>query len=138
MHDETREALLPLALLAAASGARTFAGVAAISPRSPAGLLAAAELIVDKMPNVPNRVDPALLLGRIAAGALVGVAIGRRARRHRGKLAVIGGLIAFASTHASFRMRRALGKRIPPLAAALVEDGIVAGAAAAGAALLRR
>jgi uncharacterized membrane protein len=137
MHDKTREALLPLTLLAAASGARTMAGVAAIWPRTPSRLLAAAELIGDKLPGVPNRVDRALILGRIAAGALVGVAVAGRTGRNRGELALIGGLIAFASTHATYRMRRALSDRFPSMAAALVEDAIVVGAAAVGAAMLR-
>jgi uncharacterized membrane protein len=137
MHAKTREAFLPLTLLAAASGARTMAGVAAISPRTSPRLLAAAELIADKVPSVPDRVDPALILGRIAAGALVGVAVAGRTERNRGELALIGGLIAFASTHATYRLRRALSDRLPSIAAALVEDAIVVGAAAAGAALLR-
>lgn len=137
MRNESHDALVPLALLAAASGARTMAGVAAISPRLPAKLLAAGELIVDKVPSAPNRTDPALLLGRVVAGAVVGVAVGGRAGRNRVQSAVIGGLIAFASAHATFRLRRALGRRLPPVAAALVEDAMVVGAVAAGAALLR-
>jgi hypothetical protein len=56
---------------------------------------------------------------------------------NRGESAIIGGLIAFASTHATFRLRRALSNRLPAVAAALVEDAVVLGAAAAGAALLR-
>ena len=137
MRDQTREALLPLSLLAAASGARAMAGVAAISPRIPVKALAAAELVGDKLPIAPNRIAPALLLGRVATGMLVGAAVGGRTGMHRGESALIGGLIAFASTHATYRMRRALSRRLPPLAAAFVEDAIVLGTAAAGAALLR-
>jgi uncharacterized membrane protein len=137
MHGRTREALVPLTLLAAASGARTMAGLAALWPRTSPRLLAAAELIADKVPGVPNRVDRALILGRIAAGALVGVAVAGRTGRNRGELALIGGLIAFASTHASYIVRRALSDRLPSIAAALVEDAIVVGAAAAGVALMR-
>jgi uncharacterized membrane protein len=137
MHDKKRDALLPLTLLAAASGGRTMAGVAAISARTPPRLLAAAELIADKVPSVPNRVDPALIVGRIAAGALVGVAVAGRTGRNRSELALIGGLIAFASTHATYKLRRALSGRLPSVAAALVEDALVVGAAAVGAALLR-
>ena len=138
MHDEPRDTMLPLALLAAASGARTMAGVAAIVPRGPVRLLAAAELVADKLPGVPNRIDPALVLGRVAAGALVGAAVGGQTGRNRGELAIVGALIAFASTHATYRMRRALSERLPPVAAAFVEDAIVVGAAAVGAALIHR
>jgi uncharacterized membrane protein len=138
MHDHSRETLIPLALLSAASGARTFAGVAAVSPRSPVPVLAAGELIYDKVPTVPSRLEPALLFGRIAAGALVGVVVGGRTRRSRARSAVVGGLVALASAHATYRMRRALSKRLPAVAAALIEDAFVVGAAVAGAALLHR
>jgi uncharacterized membrane protein len=129
---------VPLALLAAASGARTWAGVAGISRRTPTKLFAAGEFIYDKVPTVPSRVAPPLLVGRIAAGALVGATVGRRTGRNRAGSAILGGLVAFASAHATYRMRRALGRRLPAMAAALVEDAIVAGAAVAGAELLRQ
>jgi uncharacterized membrane protein len=138
MHRETRGSLVPLALLAAASGARTWAGVAAISRRTPTKLFAAGEFIYDKVPTVPSRVAPPLLVGRIAAGALVGATVGRRTGRNRAGSAILGGLVAFASAHATYRMRRALGRRLPAMAAALVEDAIVVGAAVAGAELLRQ
>src|SRR6478736_7588055 len=109
MHRETRGSLMPLALLAAASGARTWAGVAAISRRTPTKLFAAGEFIYDKVPTVPSRIAPPLLLGRIAAGALVGATVGRRTGRNRAASAILGGLVAFASAHATHRMRRALG-----------------------------
>jgi uncharacterized membrane protein len=137
MREAARESLIPLTLLAAASGARTSAGIAAISRRTPVRLLAAGEFIYDKVPTVPNRIAPPLLLGRIVAGALVGAGVGGRTGRSRVGSAILGGLIAFASAHATYRMRRALGKRLPPIAAALVEDAIVVGAAVAGAELLR-
>ena len=138
MHDHSPETLIPLALLSAASGARTFAGVAAVSRRSPVPMLAAGELIYDKVPTVPSRLEPALLFGRIAAGALVGVVVGGRTRRSRARSAVVGGLVAFASAHATYRMRRALSRRLPAVAAALIEDAFVVGAVVAGAALLQR
>ena len=138
MRDHTRETLLPLALLAAASGARTMAGVAAVSPRRTTAALAAAELIADKAPNAPNRTEPALILGRVVAGALVGVLVGRRAGINPRAAAAVGALTAFASTHATYRMRRALMARMPAVTAAFVEDALVAGVAVAGATLLRR
>jgi uncharacterized membrane protein len=138
MHEERRGSLMPLALLAAASGARTWAGVAAMSRRTPARLFAAGELIYDKVPTVPSRVAPPLLLGRVAAGMLVGAGVANRTGRNRAGSAILGGLVAFASAHATYRMRRALGKRLPPMVAALVEDAVVVGAAVAGAKLLRQ
>ena len=136
MRDEIHTGLIPLALLAAASGARSMTGVAAISTHAPVKLLAACELMAAKAPGIPDRVDPAPLVGRVVAGALLGVAIGSRSGRNRGEMAVIGGLIAFLSAHATFRMRRALSAHLPAVSAALVEDAIVVGAAVTGAALL--
>ncbi len=130
--------MIPLTLLAATSGARTWSGIAAISHGTPARLFAAGEFIYDKVPTVPSRLAPPLLAGRVAAGALVGATIGGRMERNRAGSTILGGLVAFASAHATYRMRRALGRRLPPMAAALLEDAIVVGAAWAGAELLRR
>jgi hypothetical protein len=52
--------------------------------------------------------------------------------------AAIGAATAFASTHATYRVRRALMQRMPAVSAALVEDAMVAGVAVVGATLLRR
>jgi len=136
MPEKPRRALLPLALLASASGARTFSGVAAVSGRRPPRLFAAGELIYDKVPSVPSRVAPRLIVGRVAAGALIGTIVANRTGRSRTGSAILGGLIAFAGAHLTYRMRRALSERIPAFAAALVEDALVVGAATAGAALL--
>jgi uncharacterized membrane protein len=114
-----------------------MSGVAAITSGNTAKLLAFGELIADKMPNIPDRTDPGPLLGRVAAGALVGAIAGGRTRRNRGESAMIGGLVAFASARTTLRMRRALSARLPALAAAVVEDAIVVGIAATGAAMLR-
>jgi uncharacterized membrane protein len=136
MDDSKHKHLIPLALLATTSGARTWAGIAAMSTRAPAKLAAGVELVYDKFPNVPRRIDRSLVAGRVAAGALVGASVGRRTGRSRAGSAVLGGLLAFAGAHVTYRMRRALGKRLSPVAAALVEDAFVVGAAMLGAALL--
>ena len=129
--------ILPLTLLASATGARTWIGIAAVSRRPATKAAAVSELIYDKVPRVPQRVAPVSLLGRVAAGAIVGLIVGARTGRSRVGSALAGGVIAFAGAHATYRMRRALGTRMPATAAALLEDGIVIGAAAIGAARLR-
>ncbi len=129
--------MVPLALLASASGARTWAGVAAVSGRAPARLCAAGELIYDKVPNVPSRLARRGLVGRVVAGAVVGVVVARRTGRSRAGSALLGGLIALASAHLTYRMRAALSARMPATAAGLVEDGLAAGTAVVGARLLR-
>jgi uncharacterized membrane protein len=137
MHERPRRALIPLALLASATGARTWSGIAAVSGRTPTRLAATGELIYDKMPSVESRVAPRSLVVRVAAGAVVGAVVAGRTGQSRVGSAIVGGLIAFASAYLTYRMRRALSERMPATAAAFVEDGVVLGTAATGAALLR-
>jgi len=136
MHNET-DVLLPLALLAAASGARTFSGVAALEPRTVVPVLAIGELVVDKLPNTPNRNEGLSLLGRVAAGAVIGAIVARRKKADPVALVVIGAFTSFASAHATYRFRRALTEHLPALGAAIVEDATVLAAATAGARLLQ-
>ncbi len=138
MDERPRRALIPLALLASATGARTFSGIAAVTRRTPARLAATSELIYDKVPIAEDRIALRPLIGRVMAGAVLGAVVAGRTGRSRAGSAILGGLIAFAGAHLSYRMRRALRERMPATAAAFVEDGIVLGTAATGAALLRR
>jgi uncharacterized membrane protein len=137
MRDRRQRALIPLALLASATGARTWTGLAALSSRAPTKLAAVGELIYDKVPSVPRRVDAGSLIGRVAAGAVLGAIVAGRTGHNRAGSAIVGGVIAFASAQVTYRMRRALSGRMPAMAAAFVEDGIVLCTAATGAALLR-
>jgi uncharacterized membrane protein len=85
-------------------------------------LLAAGELIIDKLPTTPSRKIPPAFITRIVMGSLAGATLGA------GSGSLIGGLLAGAigavlGTYggAAFRARLAstLGKDLP---AALVED----------------
>lgn len=164
MNERLGSSVLPLALLAAASGARSMTGVAAVArvradiaqtrvgggvgPRVASRVdrriadattaFAAFELMADKAPSIPDRIDPGPLFGRVAAGAVVGAAIAQMQGDDRRTPAIAGALIAFLGAHASFRMRRALSNEMPSFAAGLVEDVIVVGVASLGASLLGR
>lgn len=109
---------------------RQIAGVAAVA--------ALGELVGDKLPNVGNRVDPGPLAGRVVAGALIGAAVAGMTGHDRTNAAIGGAVAAFLGAHLSFRFRRALSNHMNPVVAALAEDVIVLGAAAAGARLLTR
>ena len=135
-----QNSILPTVLLGAASGARSMSGLAATArvlaaPRVAGGAaaLAAMELVADKLPLIPNRTDPGPLLGRIVAGALVGVAIAAASGKDRARGAAVGAAAAFVGAHVSFIFRRELAEFLPPTAAALVEDAAVGAIAAAGA-----
>ena len=73
-------------LLGLAAGGRSSLGyfAAALSSGSTATTVAAAavagEVVADKLPVIPSRLDAAPLMGRVAAGAVGGLALARRER----------------------------------------------------------
>jgi uncharacterized membrane protein len=98
-------------------------------------VLAAGELIGDKLPTAPNRTDPQLLVGRALSGALVGAAWYRS--RHGSALSggVLGGLAAVAATYVSLALRMGISQQLN-VPTALVGVGEDAAVVAGGAALL--
>jgi uncharacterized membrane protein len=87
-------------------------------------LLAVAELIVDKLPNTPNRTAPLGLIARIVTGGLTGACVsvggGRSALAGAG-LGLIGGVVGcFGGYHARARLVKSL--RQPDFNVAVVED----------------
>ncbi len=99
-----------------ASGLRSFSALAALALRDRDGsrllraaLLAAAagELVTDKLPQTPARVEPGPLAVRVATGALAG---GRLAGPAGG---AAGALAAAVASVAAYRARRAIGRRLP-------------------------
>lgn len=99
-------------------------------------LFGAGEVIGDKLPMTPSRVDPAPLVGRLLIGALGGIAIGseRLGKREvvRGAIAGVFGAVAgsFGGYHARKAITEATG--LPDPAVAIAEDAL-AFALAAGA-----
>ncbi|RFZ84634.1 DUF4126 family protein [Mucilaginibacter terrenus] len=96
-------------------------------------VLAAGELVGDKLPTAPNRTSAPGLIGRAISGMLVGSVV----YRANGKPPVVGGLIggaaAVASTFGCFLLRRAVVKstKIPDPYIGAVEDVLVIAAGAA-------
>ncbi|MDB5233094.1 MAG: hypothetical protein JWR44_87 [Hymenobacter sp.] len=97
--------------------------------------VAAGEIVADKMPFMPNRIAPEVMLGRILSGALVGAAWYRS--RHGSALGggVLGGLVAVASTIVSYALRTGISEKsgLPLALVGVGEDALVL---AGGAALL--
>jgi uncharacterized membrane protein len=100
------------------------------------GLASAAEHVADKLPFIPPRTDPGPLAARVAAGALCGAVIARRAGESAVSGAVVGGLAAAAATFAFYHLRHALtvDAGLPDVAVAVAED---AAAVALAEAVLR-
>ncbi len=92
-------------------------------------LLAITELIVDKLPNTPNRTAPPGLIGRILTGGLTGACVslgGGRSAFVGAGLGLIGGIVGcFAGYHARARLVRSL--RQPDFNIALLEDLVAIG-----------
>ena len=98
--------------------------------------VAAGEMVADKMPFMPNRIAPEVMLGRLVSGALVGAAWYRS--RHGSALGggLLGGLVAAASTIVSYALRTGISEKsgVPVALVGVGEDALVL---AGGAALLR-
>lgn len=103
--------------------------------------LAAGELVGDKLPFMPSRLEPGGLVGRMASGALCGAAVVAASRnRDSGALAAgaaLGAVAAIAGAFAGYHLRRQLGQKldIPDPAIAVIEDLIAVGGSIA---LVRR
>jgi uncharacterized membrane protein/uncharacterized protein (UPF0548 family) len=96
-----------------------------------AALAAAGEVLADKHPRLPSRLEPPALAGRIGAGALSGAVLAARWRTSRWRAAGAGGAAAAASSVASSHLRAGLQARLPRLIAAACEDALVLAAATA-------
>ena len=90
-------------------------------------LFAAGELVGDKLPFIPSRLDPGPLAGRMASGAVTGATIARLGHRSAGAGALLGAASAVAGAFAAFHARRALGEKtgLPDPLVALGEDALV-------------
>lgn len=144
--------LRPL-LLGVVTGLRSQLGLAVLAWSEPAGkqdplvlrglrstpgraalaLGAAGELVVDKLPATPSRLQPQVLGFRLAAGAAVGaLAAGTPDRRGLAVASAVGVAGAAVGSYAGAAYRKALPARThtPDLPWALGEDVVAAGLAA--------
>lgn len=104
------------------------------------GVLAAAELVADKWPRIPARIEPGPLTGRVLAGALSGASIASARGRRRLVPALLGGGAALASAAGAYLVRKRLGRRlgVPDALLGLAEDALVLASGAALGRALRR
>ena len=90
-------------------------------------LLAAGELVGDKLPGVPDRISSSALIGRALSGALIGATLSTRQRRPRRTGASVGLVSAVAGTYVTFHLRKRLGQTtgFPDPVWAVLEDALV-------------
>lgn len=96
-------------------------------------VLAAGEMVADKLPGMPDRITPTALLGRGLSGALLGAMLYKSKRRSGFGGGLLGALSAVAGTYGSFYLRKELGRqtKLPDTVWALVEDATVFGSSRA-------
>ena len=131
--------VLAAALAGAATGLRSTTGVGALVETSSAGLPAAAaapvarvvagvavggELVVDKLPNTPSRLDPPGFAARLVLAAVSGVVLARAARRAALPAVVVAATAAAASARLGHDLRVRASEQVPPLVAAVAEDAV--------------
>jgi uncharacterized membrane protein len=142
----TRSHLGRAALAGAATGLRSTVGLAALIDARAAGLPGlltrprarvaarlgvASELVVDKLPSTPSRLEPAGLAGRIVFAAMAGAVLARGANQPVLEAVVIASATAIAAAKLGHDARAAAAEIFPPFAVAVAEDGLAVGLAAA-------
>jgi uncharacterized membrane protein len=100
--------------------------------------LAIGELIADKLPGIPARIEAGPLVGRAFVGAVLGWSAGR-GRLGRAAAAAIGAAAAVAGAKAGYHARRRLTERhhVPDSAIAVIEDAITVTVASAAVSRMR-
>ena len=114
------------------AGLRTFTPLAAV--RFPyhnwtsivSIVLALGELIADKLPNTPARTTPGPLIVRIIIGGYCAWAISSRLGTPGALAMLLGAAGAIAGAYGGYfwRMKTAPAIKLPPMAAALIEDAV--------------
>ena len=135
-------------LLGAASGARAQLGVATVVARSDPSLppifrqpwtrrllvvAAAGELVGDKLPTTPSRLEPLGIAGRLVMGALAAGLFAQTRRAPWLPAAATGASSAVVAAKIGHDVRARLAQHAPDAAVAVGEDALALGLAAAGA-----
>ena len=91
-------------------------------------VMAAGELVVDKLPFAPRRTLLPSLLFRTLSGAVVGAAFASSRRRNAATGAALGALGAITATYAAYHARQYMDKKLnlPDPVVAVAEDALAA------------
>ena len=130
----TRSTVAETMALGAVSGMRTFGGPAALTFRHRAGLrraaalLAAGEMVLDKLPSTPDRVNALPLAARAGSGAVVGGVIAREEGASVLAGILLGAAAAVGAAVVAYHLRRR--SPLPNALNGIIEDALVVGVAA--------
>lgn len=108
---------------------------AAVAPpaRALAGIAVSGELVTDALPNTPSRLEVPGLVARVTLAAIAGVVIARATDGHPLPAALVAATVAVVSARVGHDVRQAAARRVPPIAAAVVEDAVALALALAAA-----
>jgi len=90
-------------------------------------VMAAGELLADKIPSIPDRIAPPGLLGRALSGAMAGAILNKAMGGKTSAAPWVSAGVAVAATFASFYTRKALARKISDRKVAVMEDILVYG-----------
>jgi len=91
---------------------------------------ALSELIADKLPFTPSRLNAASLASRVVSGALCGAVIYGTVKRPPAEGAVLAALGAVAGAITGYHVRQNLNRDMPDFVVALLEDALAVGGVA--------
>lgn len=143
-----RDAAIGSVFLGAASGARGQLGVATVVARSDPSLpsifrqpwtrrvlvaAAAGELVADKLPTTPSRLEPPGLTARLVMGGLAAALFAQTRHAPWRPAAAIGASSAVVAAKVGHDVRARLANYAPDPAVAVAEDALAIGLASAGA-----
>lgn len=135
------------AVLGAATGMRSSVALAALilrrsdglpavlrrrAARSAAAIIDAGELVLDKLPTTPSRLDPPGLASRVVSASLAAAVLARSGRRRPIPAMAVASACAVAAAKISHDARAALACHIPDPAVAVAEDALAIGLAGLG------
>lgn len=141
-----RSHLQRAALAGAATGLRSTAGIGGLInagasglpevltrrlPRTAARLAVAAELVFDKLPSAPSRLEPRGLTGRTVNAGIAGAVLARGANQPALPAVLVASTAAVVSARVGHDVRVAASECFPSLVVAAAEDAIAFSLAAA-------
>jgi uncharacterized membrane protein len=141
------EVLQRAAALGAATGMRSTVALAALVLRRSDGLPAVlrhpaarriaaiadgAELVADKLPGTPSRLDPPGLTGRLISASLAAAVLAHSENRGPIPAVLTASTAALAAARICHDARAALARRVPDPVVAVAEDALAIGLAAQG------
>jgi uncharacterized membrane protein len=138
-----------VAALGAATGMRSTVALAALILRRSDGLPAvfhrhtarsaaaiagagAGELVMDKLPMTPSRLDPPGLIGRVVSASLAAAVLARSGHRRPVPAMAVASACAVATAKVCHDARVALARHVPDPVVAVAEDALAIGLAALG------